>query len=509
MRDLCKRILAGVSVGALIMTLLAPATSYASLDSAFDNLSSYSGGSFRTSSRIGYSLPGASMRFENKTYSLVQAEPPSIEIGCNGIDFHLGGFSFIDGRQIEEMLENITNSTAMLFLLALKNLCGICGNVLEWAEQVAQMASQLSVNSCEVAQGIVDKATEVGQNAACSVIGTEVNNQASDWIASKQRACANLERASDEVREGLADGTEGDREKNVEISGNVTWKALQKFGVAPLEQSDNQRSQAVAELFMSWMGTTVAYQGETSYPPKIKDAETFLGIFMCGSQKPNASALSQPVRESIGVFCKDIWGEGESSAAGVKLYRCLDDMNESDPVKECSTIGEREIKDLDLGHGFLTKVAIELDGAVQRAINNQAPTTTQMRLIASAPFPLYQAINIASTHPEIGRDLVMSHSVILAHQIGIEYIRHVLREAAKQTGGSSLPAKIARAQSDQQQRLTLASEKVIENINVYSLAHDRIMESVRRIQHMLVQATRSSGLVGTDFAADLVRMEGN
>ncbi|WP_083025804.1 conjugal transfer protein TraH [Vreelandella lionensis] len=50
---------------------------------------------------------GLTRRFSQNRYSLVNMDPPRLDVGCNGIDAHFGGFSYIDSEQIQQMLEQI------------------------------------------------------------------------------------------------------------------------------------------------------------------------------------------------------------------------------------------------------------------------------------------------------------------------------------------------------------------------------------------------------------------
>ena len=333
---------------ALVSALVLPnAASAGSLDDAFSNLTgsgAYSeGGAFETSTRMGYALPGMTMRFQTNTYTLVSGEPPSLEIGCNGIDAHLGSLTFLNGEQMEQMLEEISNSTAMLFLLALKNLCGPCGAALEWAEKIAEWANGRAFDSCEVSKSIVNGAMEIGQDMACSVIGTEYTNETDSFLNSKRKLCKARADASKKTNEAIDNGTGGDVAEHIKFVGNQTWAALQKAGIAPEKEGEGP-SRAVGELFMSWMGTTIGDDGENTYPPKITDGAQFLNIFLCGSKQPSASddGLNEAVVRSIRTYCKDTWGiinpsdDDTDDEIKLKAYKCKAHEGASDPVARCS-----------------------------------------------------------------------------------------------------------------------------------------------------------------------------
>ncbi|BBI65440.1 hypothetical protein HSBAA_PA_0430 (plasmid) [Vreelandella sulfidaeris] len=102
-------VISGMSITAT--TSLAEANA---LENAFDRLSSAGGGfsssnsaaSFETRTRHGYTA-GVDHAVSQNRYSLVNMDPPRLDVGCNGIDAHFGGFSYIDSEQIQQMLEQI------------------------------------------------------------------------------------------------------------------------------------------------------------------------------------------------------------------------------------------------------------------------------------------------------------------------------------------------------------------------------------------------------------------
>lgn len=244
------------------------------LENAFDRLSSAGGGfssssssaSFETRTRHGYTAGGLTMRFSQNRYSLVNIDPPRLDVGCNGIDAHFGGFSYIDSEQIQQMLEQIAQGVvALSFQLALKQLCPICGDVLEFAQRMAQEAAKLSQDSCEAAtalvEGFPDYTAELG-NLWCSSVGM-FEGVESDWLAAQHDTCESKSDSGREVRDHLSNNP-GDRALALELDGNRTWLGLQEAGIAPGRDGSNNmgaENKIFAELLMSWIGTEVRNKG--------------------------------------------------------------------------------------------------------------------------------------------------------------------------------------------------------------------------------------------------------
>ncbi len=85
-------------------------------------------------------------------------------------------------------------------------------------------------------------------------------------------------------------------------------------------------------------------------------------------------------------------------------------------------------------------------------------SSSQKAIIAAAPFPLYQAVNVAATYPEIAYDLVVGNSMILSYMISIEYIRHAVQATAKTTTVSQLPADVLKEFRDAQNELVALTQ---------------------------------------------------
>src|SRR5262245_23929641 len=100
---------------ALCLALALPANAQA-LKEAFDglmggtNVTATSPGRFNGNTRNGYTGGSFDLRFPKPSgpATLISIDPPRYPAaGCGGISAHFGGFSFVNGDQIEKMIENI------------------------------------------------------------------------------------------------------------------------------------------------------------------------------------------------------------------------------------------------------------------------------------------------------------------------------------------------------------------------------------------------------------------
>ncbi|MGL6251868.1 MAG: conjugal transfer protein TraH [Billgrantia desiderata] len=483
------------------------------LQDAFGRLSSAGGAfssttdatSFRTRTRHGYTAGGMTMRFSQNRYSLVNIDPPRLEVGCNGIDAHFGGFSYIDSQQIQQMLEQIAQGVvALAFQLALKQLCPICGDVLEFAQRMAQAAAKMSQDSCAVANALVDGfpdyTQEVG-NLWCSSVGMFEGIE-SDWIAAQQDTCETRQSAGSEIR-GHLDNNEGDRALAMDIDGNRTWLGLQEAGIAPGRGGNNNmgaENKIFAELLMSWIGTEVRNRGGSgdshTYPSTIETPDAMLDIFLCGSQQAPASLQ---YADFINDYCEDkVWDGADSGV--IEIYTC----NGSD-IKDCWEPQRTPVNGLTLGQGFLATVVQELEGAVANVASGQRLTDSQRAIIAAAPFPLYQAVNVAATYPDLAYDLVVGNAMILAYMISVEYIRHAVQATASTSMNTAVPAEVLREFREAQNDLIVLTSEKAQQINIMAEVQENIMSQVDRINRSTLRNLHAMGLSGMQFARDMAR----
>ena len=115
------------------------------------------GGAFKGQTMNVYTGGGAFYRTPTKSYQLATFDPPRMSAGCGGIDLYSGSFGFMNGEQIVQSLQGITNAApGYLFSLALENVAPhIASQMKFWRDQLTKL-NQLNINSCELATGAVD-----------------------------------------------------------------------------------------------------------------------------------------------------------------------------------------------------------------------------------------------------------------------------------------------------------------------------------------------------------------
>lgn len=400
----------------LVAALLSGGTTHVAaseLQDSFNNLlSGYSltvndAGLFSSQVRDTISLGSGRLRFAAPRAVRpfgISLTPPSIDIGCNGIDWHFGGLSWIDGAQIEQMLESAATAAAMYVIeLAINALCEDCAATLDSIVHLLQRLAQGSMDSCQLGQEIAQAGFGLVQSNACksgaASTGAEDNHSAArDFCEGEsllkladmgffKTAKQSLEKVVADYGNGgfvskLFGGTAPpDAGQNAEQlanrdklgRGNHTWMELIRSGLVMdsvdiaaagaggLTQSDTffmlQYSWAVGELMMSALGGTVMTDSSTEhkdghevvFKPTIKNPETLLQIVLCGGSYFNGDplsatdvALTGKAKEAVMLHCNSIFQAPGSGASLVSPLTVLTCTRDSALVNSVTSIDTAE-----------------------------------------------------------------------------------------------------------------------------------------------------------------------
>lgn len=268
----------------------------ASMQEIFDSINSYgnvtSPAAVQGQTMNLYTGGSLFMRMPKRTYNIASAAAPSWNTGCGGIDLFAGSFSFINKEQFVAMLRNIgSNALGYSFKLAIQNLCPTCDNVMQALEATARAMNNMNVNSCEMAEGIVNAAApETWKKSQANLAKTAgaATNQFDDAMASWSKVVGNQSAARDAIDQASSSVPEL---KNKDPQGNVTWRAL-----ASVSSLDN----ATRELYMSLIGTIIFKDGSEPrfIPGRELTLENLVGT-------PNSDNVSIPVWHCTDGYAKN------------------------------------------------------------------------------------------------------------------------------------------------------------------------------------------------------------
>jgi len=133
---------------------------------------------------------GIRIRWQDQTYALVNAVPPSLKMGCGGIDVNLGSLGLLNFDQFGKLFEALMGPAGVMFAaqLALSALCPQCEEVLQQLMNLANQLNQMQISKC----GAVQFAGALG-----NTLGRWVHDQISggstdSWVAKFDSAVASV-----------------------------------------------------------------------------------------------------------------------------------------------------------------------------------------------------------------------------------------------------------------------------------------------------------------------------
>lgn len=224
------------------------------LGKVFQGLGSHTnaseGGTYSDQSAGYYSGGSLFVRNQNRNLQPATVQMPGFNAGCGGIDMHMGGFSFVDSKQLVEMLRNIgSKAQSYAFMLAVQSLTPQVYNVMNELNALAQEINQFNIGSCEAAStavGAVWPKSDMASKHLCQSMGSNLG-AVSDWTQGRHACGAKGDRS-----EILSRGDSDPKYKDIlKDEYNLAWKAIQMDGFLA---SDKE----LASLFMTLSGTLIS-----------------------------------------------------------------------------------------------------------------------------------------------------------------------------------------------------------------------------------------------------------
>ncbi len=133
---------------------------------------------------------GIRIRWVDETYALVNAVPPSLKMGCGGIDINLGALGLLNFDQFGKLFEALMGPAGVMFAaqLALSSLCPQCAQTLQQLMNLANQLNQMQISKC----GAVQMAGVLGQRAGDWVHDKIVGGEKDTWVVAFDQAVASV-----------------------------------------------------------------------------------------------------------------------------------------------------------------------------------------------------------------------------------------------------------------------------------------------------------------------------
>lgn len=370
--------------------------------SKFGASSNSSKGSSYKDQSGGY-ITGGSLFVRNpaRSQNLMNVTPPGFRVGCGGIDIWSGGFSFISGTQLKEMMKSIVSALpAYALMLGIETYAPQIHTIMQQLNKMAAEFNSLNIKSCEAAAAIATSVwpkSDLGSQAACRTIGSD-SGIMTDWASSRHNCGQNPH-----------DTLNKETDRNpMSLVGefNLAWKVLDKmaldfsgdhthlnpFGdIAALSADENH---VLKEILMTISGTVIRKKNNKSF-----DQQTLIGK---GSTEGMLTALMQG---------------GE-----ITYYKCDEHSKCLNPKEVTISLPEND--------ALVSKIHVILEAIVSKiqkddGANEASPA--EMALINATTLPIYKIINVTTAYQK-GRAPISigEYTEIIAFDVVFKYITDVL-----------------------------------------------------------------------------------
>ena len=156
-----------------------------------------------------------------------------------------------------------------------------------------------------------------------------------------------------------------------------------------------------------------------------------------------------------------------------------------------------------LGPGFMGlffTVAEELADAIENVQENEPLTELQKNLIIAAPFPLWQAINLAAVSPDIATNIVEGNSNMLAVMLAGSLLNDAANQMMARVSGTQMSPELGVAMTDIASQLrNMGDSNYRDLLRLYNTQNE-IMTRVNTVNRAITMSSFASGITGADFA---------
>lgn len=193
------------------------------MDKLFGDMSNVTApGAYKTQRRGVLSAGRVTQKSKLFDENLIGFSPPSWKAGCGGVDMYGGALSFISKDQIVALLRAVAaNAKGYFFQLALSNVCPDCSTHIETFQKKIQQLNQFLGNSCQLAQGLVNDASDMLPLDTKYKTGQGLSSMTGGFVADFFET-----RQQNDGESATKIMHDNDPVKAKEMTGNLTWKQL-------------------------------------------------------------------------------------------------------------------------------------------------------------------------------------------------------------------------------------------------------------------------------------------
>jgi conjugative transfer pilus assembly protein TraH len=242
------------------LVLSATTLQAAGLERMFERLgaeSNHTGvGSFHDQAGGHYSAGGLVVRQKNTSLNPITIALPKVGMNCGDIDMFFGAFSFIEAKQMVDLLKKVGKGVPTYALqLAMKTMAPQIEGLTSQIRTMVQRANNMMLQECRLVQNVFDgvlPAQGAMREQLCRDLAKSDSNE--DWFGASSK-CDNFNKQTDKINGQKGPG--GKYENMMAGEFNLVWHVLQKM-------PDYKGNQALAEFVMTVVGTIISERNPNS-----------------------------------------------------------------------------------------------------------------------------------------------------------------------------------------------------------------------------------------------------
>lgn len=348
-----------------------------------------------------YSGGSLYLRNQVRDVQVASLSLPGFRAGCGGIDMWSGGFSFINGRQLESVMKNVINNAgSYAFMLGMETYLPQEANIMKYLEDLQNKINQANINSCETGAALVGglwPKTQTAQRQVCQTIGTS-KGLFSDWTSARQ-GCG----VGGQEDAAFARG-QGDPNFQPMLlgQGNLVWQAL-------MQNQFTRNDTQLAELMMSLSGSFIISRSAESTP----------------EPRYLASLVSNHS------LVKALLYGGTAS-----IYAC-----DSFDAKGCLNPYVTQMT-VSPDKGLASQVGQMLNDMAQKIQSDQKLTEAEIGLLNSTRLPLYKMLNVEAALNQGQSIDVTKYGDLIASSILYQYLDESLQLVQQSVHQLNWPAPL-------------------------------------------------------------------
>lgn len=466
----CRKQISVAIAASMLVSMPVSANVGTGMNSLFNSMGGYANAtppsSYKSQTQNNFSGGGLYVRTPVKPVPpFVTISPPSMNIGCNGIDLTAGSFSFINKAALTGMFQNIGTSLSYAFLLAIKSSMPEMSSLFEYLQDQANKVNQASINACQLTNGIPFVSGDSLSNNLSAMkthIQGALQNTYSD--SNESRTATKDDAAARKAVEDAAVAADPSKEELFR-PGNVVWRVLSRRTGMDVEDK---------EFIMSMTGTIIITQPSGSgggslsakweyKPPKIHSIDDLVG----------------PV--------------DPSAPATVGVYKCA-----TTAANGCLSMTESNLNITS----FTKRVSDKID-TLRAHVTGRTPHTTasigDFQLVDASNIPIWKMITATS---DVSPDLVNSYKRMVAVDVAYAYVEGVLIQARQIMLSGSQEAQSDDAKNALE-KLTVNLKVLQENLQSQRLAESANVQKTVEIERQLqlVAQAMNAGIPAQAFTS--------